>query len=185
MSQRLTHASSLVRVGHIATLAVLTSSLRVLIGRAFPTPDAHVAAGTHRSHMLFAQAKMSNLVTDANGTILVWESLGLPQYKSSALAMGYNGDMLLSLSSSQLEDMAYHLGMLPGHRIHFLQQYPTFVQSVQRMRQQNQAAAASRAQANAVIQANGACPFGGAHEWATNAACGIGIRVCRKCFASQ
>ena len=179
------HASSLVRAEHIATLAVLTSSLRVLIGRAFPSPpDAHVAAGTPLAHA-FRAGKMSNLATDANGTILVWESLGLPQYKSSALAMGYNGDMLLSLSSSQLEDMAYHLGMLPGHRIHFLQQYPTFVQSVQRMRQQNQAAAASRAQANAVIQANGACPFGGAHEWATNAACGIGVRVCRKCFASQ
>ena len=127
---------------------------------------------------------MSNLVTDANGNVHIFASMGLGQYAEAARSMGYSGDMLMKLSAAQVEDMGYHLNMAPGHRVQLQQMYSPTVQAAQqyfqRVAMQQQAAAASQAQADAALRAQNACPCGGVHDWMTQF---DGTRICGKCFA--
>jgi hypothetical protein len=128
------------------------------------------------------------LVRQGDGSVDIFRTLGLEQYIQAARGLGYTPVALLRMGHWDLSNFCDTVGMLPGHKATFLQEFPglqTLIIENDRMYEQRaQAAASAQAQANAVLQANGACPLGGAHEWATNSACGIGIRVCRKCYAN-
>ena len=125
-----------------------------------------------------------NLVTNSQGDILTWESLGLPMYRNAARENGYTGEMLLSLNSAQIEEMAFHLGMAPGHRIQFCQRLPAYKEAVHQYLQRFHEAAAAQEKADALLRANGACPLGGLHEWQSHMAGGFVVKMCRKCFAN-
>ena len=142
-----------------------------------------------RIHVELWTSLGERLVKDSDhGRADIFRTLGLEMYIQTAVGLGYTPVALLRMGHWELSNFCDTVGMIPGHKATFLQDFPglqSFILENDRMFEQRaQAAASAQAQANAVLQANGACPLGGAHEWVTNSACGIGIRVCSKCFAN-
>jgi hypothetical protein len=177
------HASRKARSDVRAAVACASARLEAAIARR-PPPQNERTQIARPPMLAFVSLRRMNLVTDANGNMLFLASMGLGQYAEAARSMGYTGDVLMKLSAAQVEDMAFHLNMQPGHRVQLQQMYSQTVeacrQHAQQFVMQQQANAAAQAQVDAAYRAQNACPRGGVHDWQTQFE---GTKICGKCFA--
>jgi hypothetical protein len=166
------HASRKARSDVRAAVACASARLEAAIARR-PPPQNERTQIARPPMLAFVSLRRMNLVTDANGNMLFL-----------ARSMGYTGDVLMKLSAAQVEDMAFHLNMQPGHRVQLQQMYSQTVeacrQHAQQFVMQQQANAAAQAQVDAAYRAQNACPRGGVHDWQTQFE---GTKICGKCFA--